>query len=53
MILGFIGVTDIDFVVAEGVARLERGKVAREHYLQLMREQVRRKAAHGLPTARG
>jgi FMN-dependent NADH-azoreductase len=47
MILGFVGVTDIDFVVAEGVAHLDRGNGEREHYLQPIREQVRLKAGLG------
>ena len=47
MILGFVGVTDIDFVVAEGVAYLDRGNGEREHYLQPIREQVRLKAGLG------
>ena len=44
MILGFVGVTDLEFVVAEGIANLERGKVGREQYLQPLREQARHKA---------
>jgi FMN-dependent NADH-azoreductase len=44
MILGFVGVTEIDFVVAEGVAQLDRGKVERDEYLQPIREHVRHKA---------
>lgn len=44
MILGFIGVTAIDFVVAEGIAHLDRGRGEREQYLAPIREQVRHKA---------
>jgi FMN-dependent NADH-azoreductase len=44
MIFGFIGVTDIDFVVAEGLAQLGRGNGEREQYLEPIREQVRHKA---------
>jgi FMN-dependent NADH-azoreductase len=44
MIFGFIGVTDIDFVVAEGLAEIERGKCEREQYLRPIREEVQRKA---------
>ena len=50
MILGFVGVVDVDFVVAEGVAALDRGKVQRDKYLQPIREQVRLKA--GVATAK-
>jgi len=45
MILGFVGVTELEFVAAEGIADLERGKVGRNEYLQSIREQVRLKAA--------
>jgi FMN-dependent NADH-azoreductase len=45
MIFGFIGVTDIDFVVAEGLAQLGRGNGEREQYLEPIREQVRHKAS--------
>ena len=48
MILGFIGVNDVDFVVAEGVANLDRSNGDREHYLQPIREEVRLKAGPGL-----
>ena len=48
MILGFVGVTDVEFVVAEGIANLERDKVGREEYLRPIREQVRFKAGLGL-----
>jgi FMN-dependent NADH-azoreductase len=44
MILGFVGVTDVDFVVAEGIAHLDRGKGERDQYLKPIREQVRLKA---------
>jgi FMN-dependent NADH-azoreductase len=47
MIFGFIGVTDIDFVVAEGIAQLDRGNGEREEYLKPIREQVRRSAGLG------
>ena len=43
-ILGFIGVTNVDFVVADGLREVERGKHAREQYLQPIREEVLRKA---------
>jgi FMN-dependent NADH-azoreductase len=48
MILGFVGVTDIEFVVAEGTAHFDRGKVGRDEYLRPIREQVRLKAAFGI-----
>jgi FMN-dependent NADH-azoreductase len=48
MILGFVGVTDIEFVVAEGTAHLDRGKVGRDEYLRPIRDQVRLKAAFGI-----
>ena len=48
MILGFVGVVDIEFVVAEGIANLDRGKVEREEYLRPIREQVRLKAGLGM-----
>lgn len=48
MILGFVGVTEIDFVAAEETAQLDRGKVERDEYLQPIREEVRRKAGLGL-----
>jgi FMN-dependent NADH-azoreductase len=41
LILGFIGVTDTHFVVAERVAHLDRGKCDREEYLRPIREQLR------------
>ena len=44
MILGFVGVVDVDFVVAEGVAHLDRGNGEREQYLQPIRHQLRLKA---------
>jgi FMN-dependent NADH-azoreductase len=47
MILGFIGVTDIDFVTAEGVAQLDRKNGEREQYLKSIRDQVRFKAGVG------
>ncbi|MBV9731278.1 MAG: NAD(P)H-dependent oxidoreductase, partial [Verrucomicrobia bacterium] len=48
MILGFVGVTDVEFMAAEGTADLDRGKVGRDEYLQPIREQARLKAALGL-----
>jgi FMN-dependent NADH-azoreductase len=48
MILGFVGVTDLQFVVAEGVANLDGGKVGRDEYLRPIREQIRLKAGFGL-----
>ncbi|MBV8097877.1 MAG: NAD(P)H-dependent oxidoreductase [Verrucomicrobia bacterium] len=48
MILGFVGVTDIEFVVAEGTAPLDRGEVGRDEYLRPILEQVRLKAGLGL-----
>jgi FMN-dependent NADH-azoreductase len=48
MILSFVGVTDLEFVAAEGIANLEGGKVGRDEYLRPIREQVRLKAALGL-----
>src|SRR6201993_414240 len=48
MILGFVGVTNLEFVVAEGIANLERGKVGRDEYLEPIREQVRLKPGLGL-----
>jgi FMN-dependent NADH-azoreductase len=44
MILGFVGVTNVDFVVADGIAEIERGKREREQYLEPIREEVQRKA---------
>jgi FMN-dependent NADH-azoreductase len=44
MILGFIGVASVDFVVADGIAEIERGKREREQYLRPIREEVQRKA---------
>ena len=51
MILGFVGVTDIDFVVAEGITHLDRGEGEREQYLKPIREQLVRKAGVGLAEA--
>jgi len=51
MTLGFIGVIDIDFVVAEGIANLDRGRGEREEYLAPIREQVRHKAGLSLAGA--
>ena len=50
MILGFVGVTDIEFVAAEGTAHLDRGKVGRDEYLRPIREQARLKTRLGLAT---
>ena len=44
MILGFVGVTNLEFVVAEGIANFDRGKVGRDEYLRPIREQVRRRS---------
>src|ERR1700740_2351676 len=44
MILGFVGVTDLEFVAAEGVAHLDRGNDEREQCLKPLREQARFKA---------
>ena len=43
-IFALIGVSSIDFVVADGLAEIERGKHERESYLRLIRERVQRKA---------
>jgi len=43
-ILGFIGVTEVEFVVADGLSEVEFGKRDREQYLKPIREQVQRKA---------
>jgi FMN-dependent NADH-azoreductase len=43
MILGFIGVTSVDFVVADGLAEIDRGKREREQYLRPIREELQRK----------
>ena len=52
MILGFVGITDIDFVAAEGVVHLDRSNGEREQYLKPIREHVRFKAGSGLATAK-
>jgi FMN-dependent NADH-azoreductase len=44
-ILGFIGITDIEFVVADGLSEVELGKRNREEYLKPIRKQVQQKAA--------
>jgi FMN-dependent NADH-azoreductase len=51
MILGFVGVTDLGFLAAEGIANLERGKVGRNEYLQSIREQVWNLARYTFPFA--
>ena len=51
MILGFIGVIDVDVVVAEGIANLDRGRGEREQYLAPIRQQVRHKAGLSLAEA--
>ena len=51
MILAFIGVTSVDFVVADGLAEIDRGKRDREQYLRPIREEVQRKAGRYLATA--
>jgi FMN-dependent NADH-azoreductase len=43
-ILGFIGVTKVDFVVADGLSEVEFGKRDREQYLKPIREKVQQKA---------
>ena len=43
-ILGLIGVTEVEFVVADGLSEVEFGKRDREQYLKPIREQVQRKA---------
>ena len=44
-ILGFIGVTDVEVVVADGLTEVELGKRDREQYLKPIREQVQQLAA--------
>jgi FMN-dependent NADH-azoreductase len=44
-ILGFIGITDFEFVVADGLSEVELGKRNREEYLKPIRKQVEQKAA--------
>jgi FMN-dependent NADH-azoreductase len=44
-ILGFIGIIDIEFVVADGLTEVELGKRNREEYLKPIRQQVQQKAA--------
>jgi FMN-dependent NADH-azoreductase len=43
-ILGFIGLTKVEFVVADGLSEVEFGKRDREQYLKPIREDVLRKA---------
>ena len=43
-ILGFIGVTNVDFVVADSLRELEGAKHEREQHLKPIREEVLRKA---------
>jgi FMN-dependent NADH-azoreductase len=43
-ILGFIGITNLEFVVADGLSEVEFGKRNREQYLKPIREQVQQKA---------
>jgi FMN-dependent NADH-azoreductase len=52
MILSFVGITDIDFVTAEGLAHLDRDNGEREQYLEPIREQVRLKAGAGLASTK-
>jgi FMN-dependent NADH-azoreductase len=52
MILGFIGVTSVDFVVADGLAEIDRGKREREQYLRPIREEVQRKSRQRWPIPR-
>jgi FMN-dependent NADH-azoreductase len=44
-ILGFVGITDVDFIVADGINEVELGKRDREQYLKPIREQARQNAA--------
>jgi FMN-dependent NADH-azoreductase len=44
MILGFVGVTDIDFAVAEGTAHVDRSDSRRETYLKPIRDLLRAEA---------
>jgi len=44
-ILGFIGITDVKFVTAGGVAQIMMGAVDREAFLKPTLEQVRSQAA--------
>jgi FMN-dependent NADH-azoreductase len=44
MILGFIGVTSVDCVVADGLAEIDRGKREREQYLRPIREELQRRS---------
>jgi FMN-dependent NADH-azoreductase len=44
-IFGFIGVTDVDFIVADGLVEIEIGKRDREQYLKPVRQRVREMAA--------
>jgi len=44
-ILAFIGVTNVDFIVADGLSEVELGKRDREQYLKPIREKVRQIAA--------
>jgi FMN-dependent NADH-azoreductase len=44
-IFGFIGITDVDFIVADGLVEIEMGKHDREQYLKPVREQVLEVAA--------
>ena len=47
MILDFVGVTDVEFLAAEGMANLERAQGGRDEYLRPIREQVRLSAGSG------
>jgi FMN-dependent NADH-azoreductase len=44
-ILGFIGITNVDFVVADGLNEVELGKRDRQQYLKPIRDQVKQIAA--------
>src|SRR5882724_7955923 len=44
-IFGFIGITDLDFIVADGLTEVELGKRDREQYLKPIREQIAALAA--------
>jgi FMN-dependent NADH-azoreductase len=43
-IFGFVGITEVDFVVADGLTEVELGKRNREEYLKPIREQIQQKA---------
>ncbi|HEY0256313.1 MAG TPA: hypothetical protein VGC39_02635, partial [Candidatus Methylacidiphilales bacterium] len=43
-VLGFLGVVDVDFIVADGVNDVNFGKADRETYLKPIHAQVRERA---------